>query len=150
MIVRLTNGPLARMLHFALHERLVAFCEKYTPEFPAEAIVGGWLERLYKDDPTLYLLVDLEENYTIKGHAVIGIEHHYGEPIIHCYQGQGERSTVIGVGVFGEWVDKIAAQVGATKAGFFVEKSSKALTKLGYHVARVYMLKTYGGDDEPE
>jgi len=135
------------MLHYALYERLLAFCATYTPEFPGEPVVDAWMERLYKDDPDLYLMVDLEDNYTILGHAVICVERPFGIPCIHCYQGQGERKSVTGITVFGELVDKIAASIGARRASFFTEGRSKALEKLGYKVIRTQMTKTYGEGD---
>jgi hypothetical protein len=49
--------------------------------------------------------------------------------------------------VFNEMIDKIAAEAGASKAGFFIEGGrSKALERFGYKVYKTYMIKVYDSE----
>lgn len=142
---RLVNDALSRILHHSLYERMVTFAQQYTPEAIAENVVASWLNRLYLGDPNLYIIVDLQDGFKLVGHAVIDIQDNYGCKILHCYQAQGEKNSVIALTEGAEVIDKIAAEVNADCAIFYVAKRVKVLEdKFGYQSVRTLMMKRYG------
>ena len=145
---RLQNDQLARLLHSQLYDRMIAFCEQYTPEVPAEAIVTTWLNRLYNNDSNLHIHVTLDANYKITGHTVIDVQEAYGRKVVWCYQAQADKgnSTTLDEGV--EYIEKLRSFVGADCSVFSVTKHVKGLEKkYGYKIARTMMIKYEGQDD---
>lgn len=148
MKLRLQNDALARILHNSLYERMISFCEKYTPEVPAQLVVGNLLARLYNGDDSLHILVDIDDDYKIKGHAILDIQEHSGCKVIFCYQAQGDKgNSTLDNGM--QYVDELAQAIGAVSAMFTVTQHSKAFEKkYGYKVARVVMVKRYGEHED--
>jgi hypothetical protein len=141
MIVRLTNGPLARMLHFALYERMLDFCTKVNPEIPGEAIVEGWLDRLYRDDLRLHILVNLDDQYHITEHAVIDIQQVGNAQAVVCHQVFRDRPNIQTFKQGLEYIDNLRRQTGAICSAIYVQKHVKALERAGYKTAQVLMIK---------
>jgi hypothetical protein len=141
MIVRLVNGPLARMLHFALYERMLDFTRKVNPEIPGEAIVEAWLDRLYKDDPRLHILVNLDEQYRIVEHAVIDIQQVGNAQAVVCHQVFRDRPNLETFKQGLEYIDNLVAQTQAVCSAIYVQKHVKALERAGYKTAQVLMIK---------
>jgi wobble nucleotide-excising tRNase len=141
VIVRLTNGPLARMLHFALYERMLDFCTKVNPEIPGEAIVEAWLDRLYRDDPRLHILVNLDEQYHIVEHAVIDIQQVGSVQAVVCHQVFRDRPNLETFKQGLEYIDNLRRSTGAVCSAIYVQKHVKALERAGYKTAQVLMIK---------
>lgn len=141
MIVRLTNGPLARMLHFALYERMLDFARKINPEIPGEAIVEAWLDRLYRDDPRLHILVNLDDQYRIVEHAVIDVQQVGNAQAVVCHQVFRDRPNLETFKQGLEYIDNLRRQTGAVCSAIYVQKHVKALERAGYKTAQVLMIK---------
>jgi len=148
--IRLQNDSLARILHNTLYERIVDFCTKHTPEVPAGIFVNNILTRLYNGDDSLHVLVDLDEDYKVKGHAILEIQQQQGHKVIFCYQAQGDKHNVtLDSGM--KYVDDLAATVGAQSAMFSVTQHVKTLEKkYGYKAVRSIMVKQYDTEDIEE
>lgn len=141
-MIRVQNDPFGRALHNMLHERLLAFCQRYTPEVLAEPIVSGWLSRLYKDDQDLHILVNVDSSWAIVEHAVIEVTGPQNNRIVMCHQVQRNKANI---GTFEEgieYIDKLVQYSNAMCSIIFVERHTKALEKYGYKVSRVAMVKT--------
>lgn len=145
---RLTNDNLSRALHQPLYERLTAFCHQYTPEFPADAIVSSWLNRLYNGDSNLHILVRFDDQWNINGHAVIDVQETYGYKVIYCHQAQSNKGAPSTLDEDIEYMDKLQYQLGAYCSVFITTKHSKAFEKKhNYKAVRTVMLK-YGESNE--
>lgn len=143
---RLQNDALARLLHSQLYDRMIKFCEQYTPEIPAEPIVTTWLSRLFQGDSNLHILVTLDNSYQVKGHAVVDVQQAYGFTVVQCYQAHADKgyTSTLDEGI--EYVEKLADFVGAKCSLFSVTRHMKGLEKrYGYKVVRTTMMKCYGG-----
>lgn len=139
---RLQNDGLARLLHDSLFKRMVAFCELYTPELPAEPVVNTWLGRLYQGDNNLHILVTLDDNYKITGHGVIDVQEAYGYKVIFCHQVQCDKKSEASLDEGAEYVEKLASQVGAYCSMFVVAKHMNSLQKkYGYKSTRTIMMR---------
>lgn len=148
MIVRLKNDDFSRALHAVLHKRLVSFCERYSPELPSEPIATLWLQRLYGGDPTLVILIDIDNAYTVHAHVVIDIQQFGGQKIAYCMQAEGDKADVKALDLGFEQLEKIAAEVGASCTVMQVARSSKVLEKrYGYKAVRTVLLKYQGQGD---
>lgn len=151
-MIRIINDSLGRALHPMLYDRLLNFCTQYTPELPGEPVVQSWLDRLYKGDNNLHILVDLDKNFHIAAHVVIDIQDIYGTRIALCHQVQSElksSATIMREGV--EYLDKIAQLARATCTIIYVTKHVKSLEKeYGYKLSRTVMIKSYGDDNETD
>lgn len=144
--LRLQNDALARMLHNQLYQRLTAFCAEYTPELPPSVVVNSWLSRLYTDDSNLHLLVTVDDDYSVVGHAVIDVQSVHSYKVVYCHQAQADKgyTSTLDIGV--EYVDKLVAAVGAYCAVFTVTKHIKGLQKkYNYQLTRTMMVK-YNGE----
>ena len=141
---RLQNDTLGRLLHNLVYQRIIKFCEQYTPELPAQVVADTWMQRVYNSDKNLYIMLDLDSQYNILGHAVIDVQDQFGYRVVHCYQIQGEKKSVAALDFGAEYLDKLAAEVGAACTVFYVKDNVKALEKrYGYHAVRTVMLKYY-------
>ena len=139
---RLLNDSLARLLHDQLHKRMIDFCEHYTPEFPAEPIVQGWLNRLYQGDKNLHILVTLDDNYKIVGHGVIDVQEAYGYRVVYCHQAQGDKNSEASLDLGVEYVTKLVNETNAYCSIFVVAKHVRSLEKkYGYKDVRTVMMK---------
>ena len=148
---RLQNDALARILHNSLYQRLLLFCQQYTPELPAESIVAMWMSRLFQGDPNLHILVTLDDNYKITGHAVIDIQEAYGCRVVFCHQAQGDKNNTGTVDEGVEYVDKLVEQIQADSSCFVVTKHIRSLEKkYGYKVARTMMIKQRGDNNDTD
>lgn len=144
---RLLNDNLARLLHNQLYQRMLSFCQQYTPEMPPEPVVTNWLNRLFLGDNNLHILVNLNDDYKIIGHAVIDVQEMYGNKVIWCYQAQGDKGNdTLNEGL--EYVDKLVMQECAVCSIFMVTKHTKALERKGYKSTRTIMIKTTSDTDE--
>jgi hypothetical protein len=141
MIVRLTNGPLARMLHFALYERMLDFTRKVNPEIPGEAIVEAWLDRLYRDDPRLHILVVLDDHYRIVEHAVVDVQQVGQVQAVVCHQAFKDRPNLKTFKEGLDYIDALRRQTGATCSAVYVQRHVKAFERAGYKSAQVLMIK---------
>ena len=140
--LRLENGMLARALHQQLHSRLLGFCKEYSPELPGEPIIQSWLQRLYDGDGNLHILVTLDDNLNIIGHAVIDVQEVYGSKVVWCHQAQGDKGAQSTLDEGVEYVDKLVNIVGAYCSIFITSKHIKALEKkYNYKPARSIMVK---------
>ncbi len=139
---RLTNDNLSRALHQTLYQRMVSFCQQYTPEFPAEPVVESWLSRLYKGDDNLHILASFDSSWQLVGHAVIDVQDHYGYKVVYCHQAHADKGyqSTLEEGI--EYVEKLRSYVGAYCSCFSVTKHIKGLEKkYGYQVVRTMMMK---------
>jgi hypothetical protein len=141
VIVRLTNGPLARMLHFALYERMLDFARKVNPEIPGEAIVEGWLDRLYRDDTRLHILVNLDDQYHIIEHAVIDVQQVGSAQAVVCHQVFRDRPNLETFKQGLEYIDNLRRDTKAVCSAIYVQRHVKALERAGYKTAQVLMIK---------
>ena len=149
-MIRVINDTLGRMLHVALHDRMVKFAEQNTPEFPAEQVVNNWLSRMFLNDPSLHIIVDLDSNYKILSHAVIEVQEVYGKRAVIAYQVQGDKSSLISLNAGLEYIEKLGYAVGAYSIGVSVQKNVKAIEKKGYQIFRTVMFKILQGEGESE
>jgi hypothetical protein len=121
---------------------MMAFCEQYTPEISAEAVVQSWLSRLYSNDNNLYILVTLDNTYKITGHMVIDALQQYGHTVIYCYQAQSDKNNDGTVAEGLEFMDKLMAERQASCCIFSTAKSTSAFSKkYGYKALRTVMIK---------
>jgi hypothetical protein len=150
MLQRLQNDALARILHNSLYQRMLTFCEQYTPEFPAHFIVSSWMNRLFSGDSNLHILVRLkEDSYKIIGHAVIDVQEAYGHRVVFCHQVQGDIANVSHVDEGAEYIDKLVAAVGAQCSVMYTSKHVKAYEKkYGYKSVRTVMMKCVSDEAE--
>lgn len=147
--MRLMNDSLSRILHNALYQRLLSFCNQYTPEYPAEPIVTHWLSRLYSGDDNLHILVVLDKSYSITAHCVVDIQHSATNTVIFCHQVQADKGSGGSIDEYMEYMDKLASSVNAHCICVNVAKHSKALeTKYNYKTTRTVMLKYGEGYNE--
>lgn len=151
-MIRVINDSLGRALHPMLYDRLLNFCTQYTPELPGEPVVQSWLDRLYKGDNNLHILVELDTNFKIITHFVIDIQEIYGCRIALCHQVQTEKGVSPSLWKEGiEYLDKFAQAAQAICTVIYVTKNIKVLEKqYGYKVSRTMMIKSYGGGDETD
>lgn len=143
---RLRNDTLGRLLHNAVYQRIIKFCEQHTPELPAQVVADTWMQRVYSDDNNLYILLDLDEQYNILGHAVIEVQDQFGYRVVHCYQAQAEvqKKSITSLDFGFEYLDKLAAEVGAVCTVFYASNNIKGIEKrYGYQSVRTVMLKYY-------
>jgi len=146
---RLTNDNLARALHQPLYQRMIAFCQQYTPEFPPETIVSSWLNRLYSNDDNIHILIVLNDTYNIVGHVVITVYEDYGYKVVHCHQAQADKGHTGSIDEFMEYVDKLVTITGAYCSIMTVTKHIKSLEKkYGYKQSRVTMIKMGGSGED--
>jgi len=144
MKLRLQNDALARILHSSLYDRIASFCEKFTPEVPANVFAGNILARLYNSDDRLHILIDVDEDYKIKGHAILEVQQQGDCKVIFCYQAQGDKGTNITFDAGMRYVDELAAAINAHSAMFTAVQPSKAFEKkYGYKAVRTVMVKNY-------
>lgn len=147
--MRLVNDALSRMLHNALYNRMISFCNTYTPEFPAEPIVTSWLSRLYSGDDNLHMLVTFDKTYNITGHCVIDVQRASGYSIIFCHQLQMDKGNQVSLDEGMEYIDKLAIHVGAHCTVVNMSKGNKVLEKkYGYGTVRSVMLKLHGESND--
>lgn len=139
---RLRNDAFGRMMHQRIYDYIKRFCEEHTPELPADPVVKAWLSRLYEDDLTIHILVRLDDNYNIIGHAVIDVQESYGYRAVICHQVSNVSNKIDNILEGGEYIDKLVVEVNAICSIITVIKHSKALEKkLNYKVARTVMIK---------
>jgi hypothetical protein len=140
--MRLVNDSLARILHDTLYQRMLKFCNKYTPEFPGESIVTAWLQRLYSGDNNLHILVSLDSQYKVTGHCVIDVMDAYGYKVVWCHQAMADKGNKTTVQEGLEYIDKLVIETNSVAAIFAVTNHIKGLSKYGYTVTRTMMMKS--------
>ena len=144
-MIRLQNNLLGMMLHAALYDRLLRFIEVYTPEGMGSGIVSIWLNRFYQGDPTLHILVDLDESYKITAHAVLEIQDNFGVRVASLHQAEGPTKSPAALAEALEYLEKLAAEAGASYIVAYVAKGNKALeTKYGFSTVRTVLMKGVG------
>lgn len=143
-LVRLKNDQLSRLFHNVLFNRIKQFCDQYTPEIPGEIVADTWLRRVFDNDESFHLLVRLDTNYNVVGHAVIEVQQAYGFNIVFCHQAMGNTVNIAHIDEGIEYMDKLASSVNAKASVFVVTKGVSALQrKYGYKVSRTIMMKNY-------
>ncbi|SRR6266446_8178897 len=149
-MIRVINDSLGRALHNMLYDRLMNFCTEYTPELPGEPVVQSWLDRLYRGDNNLHIIVRLSENYSkILAHMVVDVQDVYGSKIILCHQVQSEKNSILEISEGMEYMDKLAEYIQASCIIAYVSKNAKVLEKkYGFTLSRSVMVKhpTLGND----
>lgn len=142
-MIRLGNNQLSRILHDQLHNRMITFARKYSPELPADPIILGWMGRLFSGDESLHILVTFDEStLQITEHAVVDVQQAYGHRIIVCHQTEHDKPNIAALDETSEYAEKLAAEVNASSIIFFVEQHSKAfMRRYGYTIARTMMVK---------
>lgn len=140
-MIRLSNNDLSKALHLALYNRMVNFAHQHSPELPAEPIVEDWLKRLYANDPTLHIVVNLESGFKIIEHAVIEIQVTPAGYIIVCHQCLRDKPNRATFEEGIAYIDELITAINAQAAIFFTNKHIKALEKYGYTQSRVIMVK---------
>lgn len=144
-VVRLQNDSLARLLHQALHARISAFCDAHTPEVPGDIVATAWLNRLFANDSSLYIIVRLSSTYDIIAHAVIDVQDTFGFTVLSVHQMQGDTKSKAALDIGMEYIDKLAAEVNARYTVFYTGRSTKAFEhKYGYKTVRTVLLKQHG------
>lgn len=139
---RLVNDNLARLLHQQLYQRMLSFCQQYTPELPGEPIVTQWLTRLFNGDNNLHIMVTLNSDYKITGHCVIDIQEMYGYRVVWCHQALADKDNATHLDEGAEYIDKLVQATNAYCALFVVTKHQKSLEKkYGYKTTRTIMMK---------
>lgn len=146
-MIRLKNDILARLLHQPLYDRLVKFAQEYTPEGMADMAADAWLSALYAGDPNVYILVDIDDKYSILGHAVIDVRQTFGVKVAYCHQVQGEKNSVVALHEGMEYIDKLMEEAGVAYIIIYLAKGSKAMERHGYKTMRTMMIKTVGDSD---
>lgn len=146
---RLLNDALGRLLHQQLFDRMVKFCEQYTPELPAVPVVTIWLSRFFQDDANIHILVTLSDNYVITGHNFIEVQEAFGYRVVVCHQAQADKGSSGSLDEGIEYIDKLRETIGAYCSLFTVTKHIKGLEKrYGYKLARTVMVKYESDNDE--
>lgn len=143
MIV-LTNDHLGKSLHGVLFNRLAAFAETITPEIPAPSIIEYWLNRFYANDPSIKILIELNEQYAIVTHAVVEIQHVAGVVVICCHQYQSDKADLAKLDELVEYGRKLKLEHNAACMMFMAAKNTRAYEKrYGFKAVRTVMLE-YG------
>jgi|SRR5215471_405709 len=148
MIVRLKNGPLARMLHYALYDRMLGFALDVNPEIPAEGMVELWLDRMFKDDMRLHVLVHIDAQYRILEHAVIDVQTVGSVGVVVCHQVFREKPNLETFKYGLDYIDQLVKETQSVASAIYVRRHVKALERFGYKTAQVLMIKCYGDSDE--
>ena len=137
----LQNDSLARILHNALHSRMVKFAKQCTVELPAEPVVDLWLSSFYAfDNKNVFILIDLDDKYNVTAHCIAIVNQEYGYKLLHVLQVQDDKKSGTFLDECLEYLYKYAQQNGVYCIIATMEKSVKAMEKkYGYKTAR-YML----------
>lgn len=141
MAVRIVNDLFGRMMHAALHDRMVKFAEQYSPELPAEPVVNGWLSAVYAGDPRLHILINHDDHYRIYEHTVIEVVNSYGQNVVVCHQAQHDKANSDTFAEGDEYIKKLCQQVQAASVVLFMHKHTKAMEKkYGYKATRTMLV----------
>lgn len=142
----LQNDMLGRVLHNALHQRLIHFAEQHTPELPAEPVVELWLSAFYNgDNKNIHILVDVDNQCNITGHCICIFNNEYGYKILHALQLQDDKKSGSFLDECMEYMEKLAQENEAHCIVLSVQKSAKAMEKkFGYKISRTMMYKIAG------
>ena len=132
---------LAKLLHANLHQRLVSFAEKYSPEFPAEDVVTTWLNRFYCLDPNVLILVYLDDSFKITAHSFIEVQALGSHKVVLVHQLEYDKKGTDDFKDCIEYIDKLVVDIGAHCAVVVVSKNVKVYEKFGYGTARTFMTK---------
>jgi len=136
---RLENNSIGRLLHHLLYQRMVAFANEYTPEFPAESVVQFWLNEFYNGNGNYHILVDIDSNYNIKAHCVLIDNETFGLKTVICYQIKDDNKTKTFIDDCFTYADKLPVHA----IMFSVQKNSKVYQeKYGYIPIRTVMYKS--------
>lgn len=147
--VRLQNDPLSRILHNSVHQRLLNFCNQYTPEVPGEPVVSAWMLRMWQGDQNLHILVTIDDNYKITGHCVLDVQDVYGYKVVYCHQALADKGNTSTLEEGIQYLQDLCKVVEARCSVFTVTKHLKGLEKrYGYKVTRTVMMKLHGEADE--
>jgi hypothetical protein len=140
MIV-LANDHLGKSLHGVLFNRLVTFAATITPEIPPVSIIEYWLNRFYANDPSIQLLVELDNSYNIVAHAVVEIQHVANAVVICCHQYQSDKPDMARLDEFIEYGRKLKLEHNAACMMFTTAKNTKAYEKrYGFKAVRTVMI----------
>jgi hypothetical protein len=127
---------------------MLDFTRKVNPEIPGEAIVEGWLDRLYRDDPRLHILVVLDDQYHIVEHAVIDIQQVGSIQAVVCHQAFKDRPNLKTFREALDYIDNLVAQTHAACSAVYVQRHTKAFERAGYKTAQVLMIKCSVDDED--
>lgn len=144
MTHRVLNDNLGRSLHSMLYSRIKAFCERYSPGFPSDAIATNWLSRVYANDLNVHILVDFDHTSTLVGHAVIEVQSLHNRAIIHCYQTQHDNPDLERLQFGLEYMDKLVLEHNALCSVIIAQEHARALTHLGYNPIGTLMVRSHG------
>ena len=149
-MIRLANDNLGRALHAALFQRLYTFCVKHTPEFPAEIAVNNWLSRLYQGDPSMHILVELDDKFNIIEHALAEVSVFLNIKVIHCHQAQHDKPSISHAAELMEYLDKLQAYENAACIVFSIAEAKHAKQfekRHNYKILRTVLIKTPQHDE---
>src|SRR5262245_7580858 len=93
-MMRLANDDVGKALHAVLYRRMLSFAQECTPELPGEAFVASWLERFYRDDGTMHILVNMDDSLNVTAHAVIDVQQAMYHYILQCHQLQVDHPDI--------------------------------------------------------
>lgn len=141
--IRLKGDRLAMLYHYALYDRMTKFAKEHTPEFSCDAVVKKWLDRLYLDDDSLHIVVDINENGDIQGHAVLDVQEAFGNRILTCYQLSSDvRVSKSHIDEAMEYIDKLCSEIDASCTMIIVEKNANVYKKkYGFNRVREVLIK---------
>lgn len=143
-MIRLQNNLQGMILHYPTYRRLLKFSQTYCPEQPGDIVVKGWLSRIYADDPSVHILMDLEDDATLSGHAVIEVQRAYAGHIVIVHQLEHDKPSLERLDEGYEYVEKLAASIPAHSLIWFVTEHTKALQRrYNFEVSRTMMIKRY-------
>jgi hypothetical protein len=138
------------MLHYALYERMLGFARAVNPEIPAEGMIELWLDRMFKDDLRLHVLVHIDEQYRILEHAVIDVQAVGMTNVVVCHQVFREKPNLETFKYGLTYIDELVQQTQSAASAIYVRKHVKALERLGYKTAQILMIKCSSDGEVPE
>ena len=144
-MMRLANDDVGKALHAVLYRRMLSFAQECTPELPGEAFVASWLERFYRDDGTMHILVNMDDSLNVTAHAVIDVQQAMYHYILQCHQLQVDHPDITQVDEVVEYGRKLKAayeaQAHTAIMTFMVTKNVKAYEqRYGFKAARAILI----------
>lgn len=144
---QLLPDGLGRILHEALYQRLLTFAKKYTADFPAEGVIHAWLNRFYAGDPSVIILVNIEQ-YQITAHAFIELQPIGGYQVVMVHQLEYDTKQTEPLQLFAEYLEKLLIESNSYCVCIQVSKNVKVYErKYGYKVVSTLMMKGRSEDE---
>jgi hypothetical protein len=143
--MQLYPDSLGRILYESLYQRMLSHAKKYASDFPAEGVIAGWLNRFYAGDPTVIILVDLDQ-YRIISHAFIELQMVGGYQVVMGHQFEVDSKHQGAFPAFMEYLDKLKAETNSYCICLQTAKHIKVYEKkYGYKAVTTLMMKSDGG-----